>query len=504
MHTLKKKIITSSASNFLGNGLKKIIALLINIILIKKLSIAEYGIFNLFITMVMMLGGLSFSVNSIFQRFFHMHLHQNDNKKAVSVLNFFIVARIAVIFCIVSVLYLLNHFGILDYKKFNIPVQYFFIAILFGIFTSGHIFFADGLNTAFLDQKHSNLSLIAGDLFKLFLLLLFFKSNPFQAALYWGTGEIIVFLSVSVKFYRHLSLKTKNFFQIHLRQLELRRYLNYGKYMFLAVGASYILSTEMDLYFLSYYDGIQSVGLYAFAAKISTMLLYFAPSNFMFNVVSPVLFSDVDRSNDLRDRFDYILSFLKINILVWAVISTIILLNIKILIIYVFDVKYLTAIPYIFIWFTIFYIPVLKNVFEPIARAIEFTKIYLFTVFAAIMNIVGNYILAPRYGINGVLFSTAISIIFQGTGIIWFVCKKIDLPIQLFSITLHFSRILILMCSIGLSMYYLSDTLLEITISHILIFSLLAFLFRPKNFFSKTQYLLIQSNLKALLQKKHD
>jgi hypothetical protein len=60
------------------------------------------------------------------------------------------------------------------------------------------------------------------------------------------------------------------------------------------------------------------------------------------------------------------------------------------------------------------------------------------------------------------------------------------------------------MCSIGLSMYYLSDTLLEITISHILIFSLLAFLFRPKNFFSKTQYLLIQSNLKALLQKKHD
>jgi len=504
MHALKKKIITSSASNFLGNGLKKVLALLISIILIKKLSINEYGLFCLFISLLMMLGGLSFSVNSIFQRFFHMHLHKNDDEKAVSVLNCFIIARMVVLFFIVTILYLLNLAGILNYEKFNLPVQYIFLAILFGVFTSGHIFFSDGLNTAFLDQKHTNISLVAGDLFKLLLLLFFFRSDPFQAALLWGTGEIIVFLSVSARFYRHLSLKAKNFFQINLKTLEFKRYFNYGKYMFLATGASYVLSTEIDLYFLSYYNGTHSVGLYAFAAKISTMLLYFAPSNFMFNVLSPVLFSDVDRSKDLTDRFHYILAFVKINILAWSVILTIILLNVRFLIIYVFDKKYLPAIPYIFIWFIIFYVPVLKNVFEPIARAIEYTKVYLFTVFAAVMNIVGNYMLAPKYGIDGVILSTSLSVIFQGAGIIWFVCRKINLHIRISSLLLHLGRILILACSTGFSMYYLSGSILKIIISHMLIFSLLALLFRPSKFFSETEYQLIKFNINTLLQKKHD
>ncbi len=358
-------VITGAVSNLIGTVGKKGLAALVSIILIRSLTVNDFGLFNLFVSFITTMGALSFGVDKVFQRFFPLHLCENK-EKSVQLFNVLIILRYLICIILLLIVGGMSYFGLINSAKFNFP--FINLAIFFGFFFLGQVFFSIGLNAAYLEHKFLNTIYIIGDFFKVASLVLFLDSKIYNALIIWGVGESIVFILVAWRFFWRLKPKVQRLIIIEWRGLEIKRYFDYVKYMILDSAGSYILSTQVDIYFISYYINNETVGFYAFASKIAFIMLLFAPSNLMFNVVSPLLFRKIDQGVSLVEITSTIKIFLKFSVIVWTVLMGLTVVNLKFIITYVFDIKYLNTIPLIYIWFILLHAHVTKNVFEPVAR----------------------------------------------------------------------------------------------------------------------------------------
>jgi O-antigen/teichoic acid export membrane protein len=150
----------------------------------------------------------------------------------------------------------------------------------------------------------------------------------------------------------------------------------------------------------------------------------------MFNVTLPLLMRKIDGGGKINEIGFSIVAFLKLNIFAWSVISAAVAFNIESIIVYIFDPKYLHTKVYIFTWLFLLYALVIKNVFEPVARALEYTKVYLFTFIAAAVNVIGNYLLIPMFGIEGALIATGFSFTIQGYVSSYIILRKMGIPLN--------------------------------------------------------------------------
>jgi len=343
------------------------------------------------------------------------------------------------------------------------------------------------LNNAYLEHKFVNTAYIIGDFSKVVCLILFLDSDIHKALMIWGAGEISVFILIVWRFFRRLRPNLRDMVMVKFSSLESKRYFEYVKYMILSSGATYILSAQADYYFISYYVDNSAVGFYAFASKIPFIMVLLSPSNLMFNIVSPLLFRKIDEGGKLSDIRFAMKIFLKLSVISWTILMGMTVVNLKLIITWIFDVKYLDTIPLICVWFLLLYVQVIKNVFEPVARAIEYTRIYLFTFIAAIGNIIGNLILTPDYGVNGTIISTGCSMMLQSAGISILVSRKMEMEIRASQILFYIIRISLLITLLFGCSHYLSSDFSEFVLSNVLVLSLICLMFWPKLCFSSEE-----------------
>lgn len=437
----KRLAAIGAISNFAGLTITKVIGIVIAIILTRTLSIEEFGVFNLFIAAMTLLGGVSLGLDKIIQRYFPMLLRE-DNARAVSLYVVFILKRYLVFLALLAAGYIANRSGAIELEQFDF--EYFWFAIGAGAILAGRLSTLAALNAAFLDHRYLNFVLITSDLIKLAGLSLIWNGEVMLLLIIWISAEgCALLLLLGRLVIKLMPLDARSLAPSTIRQLDYRRYYNYGKYLAFASAGTYVLSTEVDYLFLSYFSDNESVGLYAFSAKLPFIMLMFAPSNLMFNVTVPLLLKKIDGGDDISEVRFSMSTFLKLNVMAWTIFSALVAINIEAIIYYVFDPKYLQTKVFIYAWFILLYALVIKNVFEPVARAMEYTRVYLLTFLAAVVNLIGNYLLIPMLGIEGALLATGLSFTLQGYLAAFLITKKMGLPINVHSIINAIARVVL-------------------------------------------------------------
>lgn len=428
MTSLQKKVQVGAISNIFGVVAQKIIVLCSIVIIIRSISVSEYGLYSLFISSVIFLSNMTFGLDLIVQRYFPMVFFESP-KKALLLLTVFLLKRTALLGLLVSSVYLIDLLGIVELDRFQIP--HITLGVVLGLIMAIRQLLTQALNAAFLEHQVINGVLVLGELTKLILLVVFWDNNLSNLILIWGIGEVLMSVAIAARMmWRIKGACSNDPVKVQINDLDYRRYYNYGKYVFFASIGSYLLMVDIDYYFLSYFHNEHLVGIYAFSVKVPILLLALAPSQILHNVALPLLIQRHDSGIDLSSSKSRIITLTKFNTVFWTFLAGCLICIFQFVVGLLFDSSYLEAMYYVYIWMLFFYISVLKGVYEPIARAMEFSKVYIFTVIAAFMNILLNFLLVPTFGIEGALISSGIAITIQGGGICILVLKKLNIALQ--------------------------------------------------------------------------
>lgn len=241
--------------------------------------------------------------------------------------------------------------------------------------------------------------------------------------------------------------------QCFKKKLPYKKYFNYGKYLSLETIGSQFLSANITFCFISYLQNNELVGIYGFATTITTTMAALAPSNLMFNITLPMLIKKVDAGVKREEIASSMAILLKLNLLFWPVAVIFLSFNLTHLIYFAFAEVYLQAIPLINILLLIIIAHIIKNVFEPVARALKNTKVLLFTLVGSFVNVISCYFFIPSYGLYGAVLSTGLALFVQSVGICYYTNKMIGMRIEMkFFLKLVPNIIILFLC-----FYYCTD-----------------------------------------------
>jgi O-antigen/teichoic acid export membrane protein len=343
----------------------------------------------------------------------------------------------------------------------------------------------NALNSAYLDHGFLNAAGLTGDIAKLVCLFFFGNGRIVNILVIWMLAEAYVLAMISGRLAhkvrrRHGSVSAFS----SIRELDYKRYYHYAKYFAFASLGTFMLSAEFDYLFLSFFDNRDAVGLYAFAAKLPFILVMLAPSNIMFNITLPLLIERTDAGQKIETLNARIVTFLKLNIFAWTVMAGVVAFNIESIISLVFDPKYLVAKNFILGWFMLLYALVIKNVFEPVARALEYAKVYRLTFLAAIVNLLGNFCFIPLLGLKGAMLATGIAITLQGYLSSYETMRKMHLPFNRTQALRLIARILLVALFIFTFNVPFQSSIGEQLWRNSLLVLVLGLLFWPSIFFS--------------------
>lgn len=166
---------------------------------------------------------------------------------------------------------------------------------------------------------------------------------------------------------------------------------------------SWWINNSSDKYILNYYWGLAFTGIYSVAYKIPTIL----------NVVGGIFasswqISSVDNFGSKESKQFYSLIYQKY-FSIFACVSALIILFIKILAHVLFAKDFYNAWPYAAILVLASLMQAMGQFYESIyICALKPTSLLLTTIFAAILNTFFNFLLIPKYGAYGAAIATCI------------------------------------------------------------------------------------------------
>lgn len=172
-------------------------------------------------------------------------------------------------------------------------------------------------------------------------------------------------------------------------------------------GVAWWMNTSSDRFFIIFYCGYAVNGLYAVAAKIPTILTMF---NSIFgqawNLSAVKEFDPQDKNGFFKNIYEIY------NFVLMGSCSLLILLNIPLAKI-IFQKNFFVAWQYSSILVIASAFSALSGFFSSIFVAVKNTSLpALSTLFSAVLNIVLNWILTPKFGALGAAIATAISFFF--------------------------------------------------------------------------------------------
>lgn len=422
----KKKIAAFKAlySNLTAKIVGNVFAFLASVLIIRLLSVKDFGTFSLFLSFLSLLGGLSLGVHHVYQRYIAVYAEKkSDMVRVVKFTTLMVGLRIVIFATIILFLYILQTLKIITVSSLDFP--YIFLAVITTVAVICKITFHEGLLSGYLNHRFYNMFDNCVTIMKVVVIFTFRPTSVIGFIYIWLALEIVRVSGLLIRFIFLVYRDRVNFPQDATKRLEFRRYLSYGKYFIFASIASHILAFDIDNYFLAYFKGNEAVGLYSFAIKIAYVLVGFAPVNILFNVITPMIIKEYEKHKERAKIRDAIAVLFKVNIFVYSIMVFFVSINVFFVIEVVFQSAYLAAVPYIYSLVIFSFMPVIKNTFEPVVRALEKSKIYFFTFIAALINILGNILLIPHFGITGAVISTGIAISLQSIAFIIFAVKEI-------------------------------------------------------------------------------
>lgn len=276
------------------------------------------------------------------------------------------------------------------------------------------------------------------------ILIVIFKLDAFGRLLAFAVSEAIYF------FYSVISLKS--YFKNKISTKHLKETLNYGILLVPHLIAGLILSSS-DRYMLEFYLGLSDVGLYSLGYKLGTIPLIIATA---FDKAWTPTFFENYKKNDSDKLFSEVAKYF---IIILGFITLVTSLFSKEIIFVLAAESYHKAysiIPLIAVgsfFVGIYFLPSKIFFYQKKTYILS-----LMTVIAAIVNIVMNIILIPKFGIIGAATSTLISYLIITTIVFYFSQKRYKIHYQLPKIIISLAVFIILyLMSIIVEQKYLVD-----------------------------------------------
>ena len=343
-----QKVKKSSIYTLIGRTWDQVVGLIITWLLIKVLSVEEYGIYNLLVGTGVYLGIVSsFGLIPALQRYLPEFFQRKEYLQFWWTVRLGLIVRGVGAILSVSVIALLfdkigPFFQIGDYFKY-------FLTFSIGVIFLFQAHLLQGVLRAMFLHKYAVRAEVIYSLLRLLLLcVVFYLGYGLLEVFVTNVIASVILLGLCFRYYRLNADQTMGEgkqSETFSRSSLFKRLFRYSGFsVFNQIGKG-VLDISTDLFVIAHFLGSSPLGYYSFAARIGRLISSWLPSKILRQVVTPTLFARYGESRDKKE-IDRMFGFLsKLNAFLMFPVFAFAAVFGKEIIQYVFDPKYLTAYP---------------------------------------------------------------------------------------------------------------------------------------------------------------
>lgn len=448
----------------IGNSiLKTLVIIFITYIILKKLPVEDYGIFNLIIVIIsyiqlVVLPGLI----QIIRRFVPEFVQNKDFYGVHYFTKSYCIKVILVSLFFQIILYVFSNkigtfFSITDLWG-KIRFVYFFIPFYF----IGLIF--NQLFNSLFFQKYLAIINFSTELVRGAIILLLFS---IEVAVEWvllaqGITWLLSSVLYVIIYFRQFFSKYRPMFVVKV--YEKKRFRRYGFYTFFNEIGAKVLSVSTDYFIIGAYLGPLAIGYYAFANKVATIVGNLLPNRMMKGPITAFFYNLYTKDKSfqvLQDRFNLLLKF---NVLCVAPVVFSIFGFGNYFIQIIFDSKYDMSIAILYILSAFMITKTITHPIGLVLTALEDVKIILYSKLFSMINVLLAIILVQKYEALGVAIATSSSIFMKDTILYIYAWRKYGLRLPLLSV-LKFVIVSSIILVFGYGILTLTNNIISVTIS---------------------------------------
>jgi len=416
-----ENILSSDKALVVLKSLSQIFGMLSLLFLARVLSVEQYGIYNVILSALTLLGGIaSFGIANVLQRYLPEYIRNNNYSLAKRLFVKCCSLRfLSIVACTVAIyIYRDSVFHYIQISYDN--------SLLILLFVYAVSYFQMRLTNlalySFLKVKLANLSQI---------FVVFIKVLGYAIAFFldWALIEILVIdvvahivcLSLVFWFWRK-QISPLQGGRSELGSDERKRLIKYGLFFnFSDVGGSFLGKDLSNLILLKYLDPT-IVAVNALSYRIADILLKFSPTRYFSDIIRPLMFSlnPIDEQKTVSRIFSILT---KITLIVEIPILVLIFFSSNVVLGIVGGDEYSSYGGVLTCVLAILGIGSLGLPIGLVAQLHERTDIIFYSKFIAILNVALAILLVEKYGIYGVLIATAVSSSLKNL-FIWFFIRE--------------------------------------------------------------------------------
>jgi O-antigen/teichoic acid export membrane protein len=399
----------------------RILGMAATVILARNLTVADYGVYNLFFGSILIFSFLTnFGLAGSLQRFLAEYAGIRKYGLFFRTFFFSMTFRLlsgVIVFTAAILVYdrLAGYLGVSAYK-------YEFTLFCLGTYA---LFQADflqlALNSLFL-HRDSCLGQMAYVSLRLgsFVVLLVFLEGGLSAVygaelLAYGAGAVLLW----ILFQRNAYFPQKKCAFQKSQAIEWKRFFRFSAYNAATIPGGILFNQAMDFFVVAAMATTNQLGIYALGSRASNMLLSIMPQNLLQTVLRPAFYHHYYSVEEKRIELNRM--FRSLVVLIAAVLFpalVLVAIQAEFILTLIFKSKFVEATPIFIILLAFSVFRVLELPSDLVLQAIEKVQARLYAQVFAVYNIVAAVLLMPRLGLLGVAFSTGSAL--MGKCLFWY------------------------------------------------------------------------------------
>lgn len=428
MHDFNETIKQNAKYVLLQNISTPLISLLIAIYIIKKLSVAEYGIYSLLYALISYLALFSsMGLLNVLQRYIPEYSRKKQYSSIKKLFRYSLTIRLILAVIFISLILIFKN-PINQLFKINNFHEYLKIFIV-GIVLFLEIQVVEATLSSLLLNKSIMISYILATLVRAAATYFFLERNLGLIGLLYAEtffyGTLLVFQLISYR--TRFSVK----FPPTPEQLPMRRLFRYSGFSYFDEIGWTILDVKTDFFIISTFLGPTMVGLYSFANQFVESISKVMP----FKIFRPLIrsifffkFTENNRHSQLNQQFNFLVKL--IAFISFPVFMAVMVIGEKI-IIFLFDPKYLPALPLLWIFTGFMLIISFQFPLQLVVQAVEKVEITFYSKIFSIYNLIGDILIIRIFGIIGVALVTCSARLFQFIFVLYYIRKHVPLKFNI-------------------------------------------------------------------------
>jgi len=400
-----KQVLSGSIYYFTGSVLAAIIAYLTKLVLVRNLSVEDYGLFFAVLTFVLIFSVFrTLGMSQGLARFIADYNSKKKNGEIKSIITGAFATQLLVAGIMVIILWFSADYLALNYFKdaravtlLRILSFYLPLSIIHVNFTS--IFQGLKKSKLFaLGQPVINAFVLIGSIIGLWLGLELFA--PVIGYLGTYVFFLIVFIFPLLKCFNYFNFKHKNFFE------ENKKLIIFSLPLMITTFG-YLLITYFDTLMLTYFDILSNVGVYNIIYPTALLITFIGSSLGL--ILLPVITELWEKNK--KKQIVTALKIINKYLLIFCLPVIIVLMTFsEDLIRIFFGREYLAGV----VAFNILLVGALFNVFMGLYNQLQIAlkqqkKVMNIYLVGSIINVILNILLIPKYSLNGAAIASAIS-----------------------------------------------------------------------------------------------